>query len=114
MYVDLGGKAWLESFLSERSQNHMATIATVDLKSIHETYKEIEKEYSQYGERFLYFLATCLHVGSNSFQYMMIGHYSCVFSAKHVPCRQCAQEIIMPETLLSGLCYSFSRKFSTT
>ena len=40
----------------------MATIATVDLKSIHETYKEIEKEYSQYGERFLYFLATCLHL----------------------------------------------------
>ena len=40
----------------------MATIATVDLKSIHETYKKIEKEYSQYGERFLYFLATCLHL----------------------------------------------------
>ena len=40
----------------------MATIATADLKSIHETYKEIEKEYSQYGERFLYFLATCLHL----------------------------------------------------
>ena len=40
----------------------MATIATVDLKSIHETYKEIEKEYSQYGERFLYFLAACLHL----------------------------------------------------
>ena len=40
----------------------MATIATVDLKSIHETYKEIEKEYSQNGERFLYFLATCLHL----------------------------------------------------
>ena len=34
----------------------MATIATVDLKSIHETYKEIEKEYSQY------FLGTCLHL----------------------------------------------------
>ena len=40
----------------------MATIATVDLRSIHETYKEIKKEYSQYGERFLYFLATCLHL----------------------------------------------------
>ena len=40
----------------------MATIATVDLKSIHETYKEIEKEYSQYGELFLYFSATCLHL----------------------------------------------------
>ena len=38
----------------------MATIATVDLKSIHEIYKEIQKEYSQYGEQFLYFLATCL------------------------------------------------------
>ena len=39
----------------------MATIATLDLKSIHETYKEIKKECSQYGKRFLYFLATCLH-----------------------------------------------------
>ena len=42
--------------------DQMATIATLDLKSIHETYKEIEKEYSQYGKRFLYFLATCLHL----------------------------------------------------
>ena len=40
----------------------MSTIATLDLKSIHETYKEIEKGYSQYGKRFLYFLATCLHL----------------------------------------------------
>ena len=40
----------------------MATIAIVNLKSIHETYKEIEKKYSQYGERFVYFLATCLHL----------------------------------------------------
>ena len=37
-------------------------MATVDLKSIHETYKDIEKESSQYGEQFLYFLATCLHL----------------------------------------------------
>ena len=36
--------------------------ATVDLKSIQKIYKEIEKEYSEYGERFLYFLATCLHL----------------------------------------------------
>ena len=40
----------------------MATIATVDLKSIHKTYKEIEKKYSQYGEQYLYFLATRLHL----------------------------------------------------
>ena len=40
----------------------MATIATVDLMSIQETYKETKKEYSQYGERFVYFLATCLHL----------------------------------------------------
>ena len=40
----------------------MATLATVDLKSIHETHKEIEKEYIPNGERFLYFLATCLHL----------------------------------------------------
>ena len=33
---------------------------------------------------------------------MMIGHHSCVFRAKHVPCRQCAQEIIMPATLFTN------------
>ena len=46
----------------------MATIATLDLKSIHETYKEIEKEYSQYDKRFLYFLATCLHLDPERYQ----------------------------------------------
>ena len=40
----------------------MTTIATVDLDRIHEIYKEVKKEYSQYGERFLYFLATCLYL----------------------------------------------------
>ena len=50
------------SFLSERLKNYMATITTVDLKSNHKTYKEMEKEYSQYGDRFLFFLATCLHL----------------------------------------------------
>ena len=40
----------------------MATIATVDLKSIHETYKKIEKEYSQYGERFSDLLTSCLQL----------------------------------------------------
>ena len=30
--------------------------------SIHEAYKEIEKEYLKNGERFLYFLATCFHL----------------------------------------------------
>ena len=43
----------------------MASIATLDLKSIQETYKEIEKEYSQYGKRLLYFLATCLHLDAD-------------------------------------------------
>ena len=40
----------------------MTTIATVDLDRIHEIYKKVKKEYSQYGERFLYFLATCLYL----------------------------------------------------
>ena len=40
----------------------MTTIATVDLDRIHEIYKEVKKEYSQYGERFLYFLAICLYL----------------------------------------------------
>ena len=35
--------------------------AAVDLKSIHETNKEIGKENSQHGEQFLYFLVICLH-----------------------------------------------------
>ena len=40
----------------------MATIATVDLKSIHEIYKGLKKGYSQYSQRFFYFLATCLYL----------------------------------------------------
>ena len=40
----------------------MTTIATVDLDRIHEIYKKVKKEYSQYGEKFLYFLATCLYL----------------------------------------------------
>ena len=40
----------------------MTTIATVDLDRIHEIYKKVKKEYSQCGERFLYFLATCLYL----------------------------------------------------
>ena len=40
----------------------MAAIATVDLDSIHERYKKVKKEYSEYGERFFYFLATCLYL----------------------------------------------------
>ena len=40
----------------------MTTIATVDLDRIHEIYKKMKKEYSQYGDRFLYFLATCLYL----------------------------------------------------
>ena len=40
----------------------MTTIATVDLQSIHENYQQVKKEYSEYGERFLYSLATCLYL----------------------------------------------------
>ena len=40
----------------------MTTLATVDLKAIHEIYKELKKDYFQYGERFLYFLATCQYL----------------------------------------------------
>ena len=40
----------------------MTTIATVDLKAIHKIYKELKKEHSQYGERFLYFLAKCQYL----------------------------------------------------
>ena len=36
----------------------MTYLATVDLKAIHEIYKELKMDYSQYGERFVYFLAT--------------------------------------------------------
>ena len=34
----------------------------MDLDRIHEVYKKVKKEYSQYGEKFLYFLATCLYL----------------------------------------------------
>ena len=40
----------------------MTTKATVDLDRIHEIYKGVKKEYSQYGKRFLYFLANCLYL----------------------------------------------------
>ena len=48
--------------ISEQLMDQMATIATVDLKSIHEIYKGLKKDYSQYSQRFLYFLATCLYL----------------------------------------------------
>ena len=38
------------------------TIATVDLKTIHEIYKLIKTDYPEHNERFLYFLATCFHL----------------------------------------------------
>ena len=38
------------------------TIATVDLKTIHEIYNLIKTDYPEHNERFLYFLATCLHL----------------------------------------------------
>ena len=40
----------------------MTTLATVDLKAIHEYYKELKKDYFQYAERFLFFLATCQYL----------------------------------------------------
>ena len=40
----------------------MATIATVDMKNIHDLYQEVKKEYSGYSERYLYFLATCFYL----------------------------------------------------
>ena len=43
----------------------MTTLATVDVKAIHEIYKELEKDFSQYSERFLYFLATCQYLDSD-------------------------------------------------
>ena len=51
--------------LSYRLETHFCvatTIATVDLKAIRENYQELKKVYHQYGERFLYFLATCLNL----------------------------------------------------
>ena len=43
----------------------MTTLATVDLKAIHEIDKELKKDYSQYGDRFLHFLATCQYLDSD-------------------------------------------------
>ena len=40
----------------------MTALATVDLKDFHKIYKERKKDYSQYVERFLYFLATCQYL----------------------------------------------------
>ena len=40
----------------------MTTIATVDLKNIHEIYKQIKVDYPEYSERFVYFLAACLYL----------------------------------------------------
>ena len=40
----------------------MTTLATVDLKDIHKIYKELKNDYTQYGERFLYFSATCQYM----------------------------------------------------
>ena len=43
----------------------MTTLATVDLKAIHEIYKELKKDCSPYGERFVYFLATCQYLDTD-------------------------------------------------
>ena len=37
----------------------MTTIATIDLKNIHEIYKQIKVDYPKHSERFVYFLAAC-------------------------------------------------------
>ena len=37
----------------------MTTIATIDLKNIHEIKKQIKVDYPEYSERFVYFLAAC-------------------------------------------------------
>ena len=38
------------------------TIATINLKNIHEIYLEIKNNYPKYVERFLYFLAACQYL----------------------------------------------------
>ena len=38
------------------------SIATIDLKNIHEIYLEIMNNYPKYGEMFLYFLAACQYL----------------------------------------------------
>ena len=40
----------------------MTTIATIDLKNIHEIYEKIKFDYQEYSERFVYFLAACLYL----------------------------------------------------
>ena len=40
----------------------MTTIATIDLKNIHEIYKQIKVDYPDYSERFVYFLAASLYL----------------------------------------------------
>ena len=37
----------------------MTTIATIDLKNIHEIYEQIKVDYPEYSERIVYFLAAC-------------------------------------------------------
>ena len=37
----------------------MITIATIDLKNIHEIYEQIKVDYVEYSEQFVYFLAVC-------------------------------------------------------
>ena len=43
----------------------VATIATIDLKTIHENYLFVREVDPEYNERYLYFLATCLHLDPN-------------------------------------------------
>ena len=40
----------------------MKALATVDWKTNHESYKEWKKDYLQYGERILHFMATCQYL----------------------------------------------------
>ena len=40
----------------------MTTIATVDLKNIHEIYEQIKVDYPEYSERFVYILTACLYL----------------------------------------------------
>ena len=46
-------------------KNGMKTIATVDLKHIHEFYNHIKVNYPEYSQLFLYFFAACLHLDTN-------------------------------------------------
>ena len=43
----------------------VATIATIDLKRIHENHLFMREVYPEYSERYLYFLATCLQLDPN-------------------------------------------------